>query len=49
MKCETSDVAGNLEDIDDDDLIIIKKVLQKGNHIHRLTALLEHGKFRAGH
>ena len=33
---------------DDDDLIIIKKVLQKGNHIHRLTALLEHGRFRAG-
>ena len=39
----------NYNDDDDDDLIIIKKVLQKGNHIHRLTALLEHGKFRAGH
>ena len=36
-------------DDDDDDFIIIKKVLQKGNHIHRLTALLEHGKFRAEH
>ena len=35
---------------DDDDLIIIKKYCRKGTtYTARLTALLEHGKFRAEH
>ena len=33
----------------DDDLIIIKKYCRKGTKLHRLTALLEHCKFRAEH